>query len=526
MTAPEARQAELQAEVAAFLLASLPQPVHRIDTHAAILFLAGDRALKMKRAVRYSFLDFSTPELRRRALVRELELNRRTAPELYLRVLPVVRRRDGSLALGGDGEPVEHLLEMRRFPDDARLDRVAAAGGLSAELVEALAREIVRFHRQAELRLDAGGAEGMRQVICGNAGDLQSLVPDVFAAEAVGELIERTDAALLRLREPLEARRRAGRVRHCHGDLHLENIVLLDGRPVLFDCIEFDDTLARIDVLYDLAFLVMDLLRRGHRETAWRLLQAWNDAVVDDAGLAALPLFLSVRAAVRAKVDGFATRTASEPQHAHAHMQSARMYLDLARALLQPVPPRLVAIGGPSGTGKSSVARALAPHLGAAPGAMVLRSDVIRKRLFGLPPDRRLPQSAYRAEISSRVFRIIARRARRLLAAGRTVICDAVYGEVAQREEIEAVARDVGVPFAGFWLEAPAEVLEGRVTARWGDASDADVAVLRRQLAHIDAAGVRWQRVDAARPVQPVADGILRLLGGERGGGSLSGSSA
>lgn len=502
----------LQAEVLTYLEASSPAPVERVDTHAAVVLLSGDRAFKMKRAVRYSFLDFSTLELRRRALERELELNRRTAPELYLRVVPVVRRADGSLALGGEGEPLEWLLEMRRFPDGARLDRIAERGGLTPELVEALAREIVRFHREAPVRPASGGAAGMRAVVDGNASDLRSLVPAVFSADAVEELVAATDRAFEEVRSLLEVRRETGRVRHCHGDLHLGNIVLLDGRPVLFDCIEFDDALACIDVLYDLAFLVMDLLERGLREPAWRLLQAWNDEVVDDAGLATLPLFLCVRATIRAKVEGFAAGVEERPERAAAHVRTARTYLGLAADLLRPEPPRLVAIGGPSGTGKSSVARALAPGLGAAPGAVVLRSDVIRKRLFGRWPTEPLPETAYRPEISAKVFAIIARRATRLLRAGRSVICDAVYGEPAQRERIERVAREAGVPFGGFWLEAPAEVLERRVAARTNDASDADVAVLRRQLAHIDAAALSWERVDAARPVDAIAAGIRGRL--------------
>lgn len=527
MTRDAADGDPLQAEILSFLEATLPAPVERVETHAAVVLLAGDRAFKMKRAVRYSFLDFSTAERRRRALLRELELNRRTAPELYLRVVAVVRRPDGSLALEGEGEPLEWLLEMRRFPDEARLDRVAARGGLTPALVEALAREIVHVQREAPVRPRAGGAAGLRRVIAGNAADLRALVPAVFPAAAVEELVAATDDAFDRMCALLERRREGGRVRHCHGDLHLGNIVLLDGRPVLFDCIEFDDELASIDVLYDLAFLVMDLLERQLGDAAWRLLQTWNDEVVDDAGLATLPLFLSVRAAIRAKVEGFAAGLEGNRERASRHLVAARTYLALARRLLCPRPPRLIALGGVSGTGKSSLARALAPRLGAAPGAIVLRTDMVRKRLFGLRPTQRLPETAYRAEISARVFGIVARRARILLEAGRTVICDGVYGEPVQRQRIEQVARELGVPFAAYWLEAPREVLERRVAARANDASDADVRVLRRQLDHIDTAAVTWRRVDAARPVEEVAADILRsLAGGDADDAGVNGSSA
>ncbi len=502
-----------QDEVLRFLATqALPPPVERIDTHAAVVLLAGDRAYKMKRAVRYSFLDFSTLGRRHRALEAELALNRRTAPQLYLRLLPVVRRAGGRLALGGEGEVVEWLLEMRRFPQEARLDRVAERVGLSGDLLEALAREIVAFHRAARVRPDRGGIEAMRAIVAGNAADLASLVPDILDADAVARVSADTEAALAAAGALLEERREIGRVRHCHGDLHLANIVLLDGRPVLYDCLEFDEDLACIDVLYDAAFLVMDLLERGMRRQAWELLQSYEDEVWEDAGQALLPLFLAVRATIRAKVEGFAARIAEETAGRAARIAAARTYLALAAALLVPTPPRLIAIGGLSGSGKSSVARALAPELDPAPGATILRSDVIRKRLFGRRPGERLPPTAYRAEIGGRVFATIERRAVLLLRAGRSVICDGVYGDPDQRRGIEAVAATAGATFRGFWLEAPAAVLEARVAGRRGDASDADVAVLRRQRESVDTAAVAWRRLDADRPVAEIAAEIRRLL--------------
>ncbi len=504
-----------QERVLRFLLEeALPPPVERIDTHAAVVLLAGNRAYKMKRAVRYSFLDFTTLERRRRALESELALNRRTAPELYLRLLPVVRRTDGKLALGEEGEVVEWLLEMRRFPQEARLDRVAARGALTAGLLDALAGEIVAFHRAAPVRADKGGVAAMRGIVAGNAADLVSLPPDILDADAAARVTADSEAALATAAPLLERRRRIGRVRHCHGDLHLANIVLLEGRPVLYDCIEFDEDLACIDVLYDLAFLVMDLLERGMRREAWRLLQTYGDETWEDEGQALMPLFLAVRATIRAKVEGFAARIAGDRAARAAGVAAARAYLDLAARVLAPVRPRLVAIGGLSGSGKSSVARTLAPELEPAPGAMVLRSDVIRKRLFGRRPDERLPPTSYRSEIGARVFATIERRAALLLRGGRSVVCDGVYGDPAQRRGIEAVARAAGADFLGVWLEAPPGVLEARVAARRGDASDADVAVLRRQRESVDTTAVAWRRLDADRPVAEIAAEIHRLLDG------------
>ncbi len=448
----------------------------------------------------FSFLDFTTLDARRAALEAELRLNRRTAPELYERVLPVVRTAKG-LALDGAGEPVEWLLEMRRFPEACRLDHVAERGELDATLVEALARSVAAFHEHLEPLVEAGGAVAMREVADGNAEDLRRSVPEVFTHEPVEALVARTAAELDRRADLLDARRAAGLVRHCHGDLHLANIVLLDGRPVLFDCIEFNDAFARVDILYDLAFLVMDLLDRGFGAAAQGVLQAWNERREDDAGMALLPLFLSVRAAVRAKVEGFA-----------GNAGPARAYLDLASRALEPLPPRLIAIGGRSGTGKSTVARLIAPWIGAMPGAFVLRSDVIRKRLFGAEPEATLPAEAYTEGVSNEVFERLAARAEVLLAAGRTVIADGVFGQDWQRQRIATAAAMQDVPFAGFWLEADQAILEDRVAGRTGDASDADVEVVRAQAA-MDTHSVAWRRIDAAGGAKGVALTIREALG-------------
>lgn len=479
----------------------MPGPVEHIETHAAIILLTRDHAYKLKKPVAFSFLDFTTLDARREALEAELRLNRRTAPELYERVLPVVRTADG-LTLDGAGEPVEWLLEMRRFPEACRLDHVAERGELDVALVEALARSVAEFHEHLEPLVEAGGAVAMREVADGNAEDLQRSVPEVFTPEPVEALVARTAAELDRRADLLDARRAAGLVRHCHGDLHLANIVLLDDRPVLFDCIEFNDAFAQVDLLYDLAFLVMDLLDRGFRPAAQGVLQAWNERREDDTGMALLPLFLSIRAAVRAKVEGFA-----------GNAGPARAYLDLASRALEPAPPRLIAIGGRSGTGKSTVARLVAPGIGAMPGALVLRSDVIRKRLFGAEPEAALPAEAYTEGVSNEVFERLAARAEVLLAAGRTVIADGVFGQAWQRQRIGAAAAMQGAPFAGFWLEADQAILEDRVAGRTGDASDADVEVVRAQAA-MDTSTVDWRRIDAAGGAAGVAATIREALCG------------
>ena len=491
--------------------------VETITTHAATIFLVGDRAYKMKRAVRYSFLDFTRLAARKAASETELRLNRRTAPMLYRRLVPVTDVGNGRLAVDGSGEPVEWLLEMRRFEQDALLDRLAERGELDARLIDRLARGIASFHEAAEVRRDRGGLAGMRQVIDGNQEDFSRLVGEVLPETAVAELDRKARAELERQAALLERRREDGMVRHCHGDLHLGNIVLLEDAPVLFDCLEFDEALASTDTFYDLAFLVMDLVHRGLDPLAQRLLTGYLDVTWDDQGPAPLPLFLSCRAAIRAKVVGFGARSAASEEERTGALEAARDYLELALGFLAPAPPRLVAIGGVSGTGKSSLAAALAPNLGAAPGAVVLRSDVVRKKLFGKAPEERLGPDAYRMEVTRKVYETLVARATTLLRAGHAAIVDAVFVRPDERAELERLAAEVGVPFHGLWLCAPANVLERRIAAREADASDATPEVLRRQL-RTDPGPIAWSRLDVAGSPEEVLDAARMALAESRRG--------
>ena len=344
-------------EIVAFLTGrAFAGPVERVDTHAAMIFLEGERAWKMKRAVAFSFLDFSTLERREQALRDELRLNRRTAPMLYRAVRPVTREADGQLALDGPGTPVEWLLEMRRFPDKALYSDLAERGELTRQRIDQLAETIVEFHADAEIRGEDGGWPGMNEVVEGNATDLARLAGKVLPADAVAEVDAASRAQLAGYRDLLERRRRDGKVRHCHGDLHLRNIVLLDDKPVLFDCIEFNESFASIDVFYDLAFLIMDLVERGLKAPAQMLLQGYIERCDEAEGLALLPLFIGARAVIRAKVEGFAADVQQDEAQRRQAVETATRYLDLARQALRPAQPRLVAIGGRSGTGKSSVA--------------------------------------------------------------------------------------------------------------------------------------------------------------------------
>jgi hypothetical protein len=511
---------EDQAAVVEFLSSSATHggaSVERLETHSSIVFLAGERALKLKRAVRYDYLDFSTVERRKALCEEEVRLNRRTAPSLYRQALPITREPDGSLALAGRGDPVDWVVDMRRFPQDQLLDRMADRGALPLALMRPLAVAIARLHEGAE-RVDAhGGRSGMTAVIDGNAAGFgmqgAGILDPALCARVTGAAREALDERAVLL----DRRRSAGFVRRCHGDLHLRNIVLLDGVPTLFDGIEFNDDLACIDVLYDIAFLVMDLWRRRLTRHANEVFNGYLAETRDLDGLTLLPLFLSCRAAVRAKTSATAATLQGEPQRRAELEQLATDYLRMAAGLLGRASASLIAVGGLSGSGKSTLARELAPSVGAVPGAVLLRSDAFRKRLLGVDELTRLGREAYTPAMSRRVYEALADGADRALRAGHSVIVDAVFTRAEDRESLERVAVRASANFVGVWLDAPEPVLVARVGHRSSDASDADATVIQRQLT--EATGrIGWHRVDAGGETEAVCRQAMALLAPTAGG--------
>jgi hypothetical protein len=505
---------EDQSEVVAFLASPSTHggaAVERIDTHASIVFLAGTRAWKLKRAVRYDYLDFSTVERRRAMCEAEVQINRRTAPAVYRSAVAVTRQPDGSLALGGSGTPVDWLVEMDRFDQDGLFDRLATRGALDLALMRPLAIAIARFHESAERRLDHGGAASMEWVVNGNASGFAEQGAGILDPIACADLTRRSQEQIESQTRLLDARRDSGFVRQCHGDLHLRNIVLLDGRPTLFDAIEFNDEIACIDVFYDLAFLLMDLWRRRLPRQANAVWNGYLFEASDFGGIPLLPLFLSCRAAVRAKTNATAANLQVDRQRKSELEEMARDYVATAQRLLHAPPPCLIAIGGFSGSGKSTLARALAPLVGAVPGAAVIRSDETRKQLSGVDPLQPLGPEGYTADVTRRVYITIADRAAQVVAGGHAAIVDAVYARPDDREAVERVAVAARVPFVGVWLDAPDPVLIARTEQRDLDASDADASVIRGQLARGTGA-VTWQRIDASRPLDDVLRAVAEML--------------
>lgn len=457
-----------------------------IETHISAVFVGPDTVWKLKKAVRLSFLDFTTVEARHRFLMRELEVNRLGAPELYRDVVPILRRADGTLALGTPARAcpaaVDWVLRMAPVPAADFLDEIAARDGLTPALLDAIADAVVAYHRALPAVTAIDAADALDRVARGNAeaacdAGLPKIQIEGWLAVITGHIAAQ--------RSWMTARAAAGWVRRAHGDLHLGNLCLWHGQPILFDALEFDEAMATIDLGYDLAFLLMDLDQRVSRAASNRVLNRYVARTGDAALTRGLPIFLSLRAMIRAHVEARRGRPCV-----------ATDYLAAAVSYLAPSPAPVIAIGGLPGAGKSTLARALAPDIGAAPGALVLRSDEIRKRQHGVIPEQRLPESAYTEAASDAVFATLTHDAGAVAASGHACIADAAFLRPAQRTAVQRAALRSGVPFLGLWLVAPIPMLEARITSRSGDASDATIAVLRAAAQHAQGGG-DWITIDA-----------------------------
>jgi len=485
----------------------------RIDTHTAAVVLSGARAWKLRRPVDYGWLDYSAPDLRRECAAREIDWNSVTAPGLYLGLGGIVAEA-GALRLIDPGDALPEIAEpvvvMNRFPQADLFDRMASEGRLTQDLMHATGNAVADMHKVAPRR------EGMGRLPAFAGRETNELIElaDVLGEEAVS----RFSAAIQARAEAINGLAQRRQARRCHGDLHLRNIVLWQGRPAPFDCIEFSETFTNVDPLYDLAFLLMDLDHRGHGELAVEVFNSWAErmasepgAEVDTAygGLSLLPFFKACRAGIRAKVIAMSLQGMDLSAHA-AQRVEAQAYLALAIRYLEAArPARLIAIGGLSGSGKSTLARALAARL----GAVVLRSDAIRKGLWGVEETVRLPAPAYTPEFSNRVYAAMWERAEMALKGGATVILDAAHLKPGERERAERIAADSAVPFDGLWLTAPVERLKSRVSARSADASDATAAVIEKQTGY-DIGPVRWQRLETEADADDVTDLAISELDG------------
>ncbi len=460
--------------------------VEHIETHISHVFLVGAFAYKVKKAVDLGFLNFSTLEKRRFYCGEELRLNRRTAPELYLARVPIARLSDGTYAVEGEGEVVEYAVKMRRFDPAGQLDRMQ----LEFRHMDALADTVAAFHAALEpatREASWGEPERVWSPMGQNFDQILSLPRFVWARARLEKVKAASRAAFEALRPRLAARKAGGWIRECHGDLHLGNIAWVEGKMLLFDAIEFDPDLRWIDVANDVAFLLMDLEGRGLSRLGWRFLNRYLEWTGDFEAVALLPFYQSYRAMVRAKVAAIRCAQQGETEAAEASKAAFESHMALAEAFLEPAAKRpvLIITHGVSGSGKSRLARRLAQEM----GWIHLRSDVERKRLFGLAPDAdsgsAVEAGIYTPEATRRTYERLAELAESLLSDGRSLVVDATFLESGQRTAFRRLAERAGARFRILSCTAPEPVLRRRVAERaerGGDPSEADLAVLARQL--------------------------------------------
>ncbi|MFQ3680359.1 MAG: AAA family ATPase [Pseudanabaenaceae cyanobacterium] len=460
-----------------------------LQTHISYVVLAGDWAYKLKKPVNFGFLDFSTLAQRQHFCQEELRLNRRLAADLYVGVVPIFQEGDRYVLGEGTGEPVEYAVKMHRFRQEDLWLAWFEAGKLTAAHMVDIADRLAEFHRTAatnEYIARFGTAAALQAVANDNYQATERYVGRAQTAEQLAATKAATDRLFAEQEPRFAARVQQGKIRECHGDVHLKNICWFGGKVQIFDCIEFNEPFRFSDVLYDAAFLAMDLDFRGRPDLANVFLNRYLTVTGDYEGVPLLSLFLSLRAYVRAKVTSFLLDDPAMDGATQAQAQAeAAAYYRLAAAYLQPRPPQVYATVGLSGSGKSTLAQALAAQV----GAIWLRSDVIRKHLAGVPLLARGGDDLYTPERTARTYQRLLELAQLLTAAGWSVVLDAKYDRVALRQELTQALIPEGLPVTFLVCQAPVEVLTQRLQARTAagtDVADATVDLLAAQQAALE----------------------------------------
>ncbi|MDV7339253.1 AAA family ATPase [Terasakiella sp. A23] len=478
------------------------QEVERFDTHISIVFLAGDFAYKLKRAIALPFVDFRALEDRHHFCKQELSVNNFFAGNLYQDVIPVTCEGD-ELSLDGAGEPVDYLVKMHRFDQASLYNVLCDQGQLSTQMIHDLCDQAVAFYDQAEIDKEYGGVAGMVRAFEGHYKAIENC-PDHILDEALLDRLKSLVAETIeRHKSLLDERQIGGYVRHCHGDLHLRNICQYQSQTLVFDAIEFEPDFAVIDMFYDFAFLLMDLCHRGEMDLANKAMNRYLGCSGDMNALYLSGLFLASRSAIRMHVNGVASQNQQTEAARLSLEQDARSYLTEALEYLSPKPVILIAIGGLSGSGKSVLSQKLAPHWGRQPGAFIARTDMIRKRLQGVRPQDRLDQTAYSPEVTEQTYETLYYDMTTALKAGQCVIVDGVFAREEERAKLQNYAEELNIPFVGIWLDAAKETLKQRVAARVNDPSDATVEIVELQQSY-DLGVMDWHRIDVSQDFETI----------------------
>lgn len=476
----------------AFYPHAVTTPVRLVQTHISYVLLTGSFAYKVKKPVDFGFLDYSTLDRRRFFCQEELRLNRKGAGDLYLDVVSVNRSSAGGrLTLGGPGEAVEYAVRMRQFPAGSLLSERLAAGAVGHAEVRRVAAAVADYH--AGSHTDAhvasfGDPARVGATIEDNYRHTRRFIGMHQTAEQFEETARFTRQFLAAHADTFRARAASGRVRECHGDLHLDNVCRWDGRLLLFDCIEFSEAFRYVDVMYDVGFAAMDFEARGRPDLAAVFRNEYAELTGDWEGLAVLPVYLCRHAYVRAKVNSLLSEDAAAGETVTARAAAeARRYYGLAWRFTRPRQGRLVLTCGLSGSGKSTVARALAARI----GAVHVRSDAVRKHLAGVPLHEPGPASIYGADRTGQTYARLLDLGVTLARQGHAVILDAKYDRWAARGGAVDAAEREGIPLNLLVCDAPPEVLRQRLRARRGDIADATADLTEGQVAGWEPLGDR-----------------------------------
>jgi uncharacterized protein len=476
------------------LIAAMQQPefyphdvakaIELVQTHGACVFLTGKYAYKIKKSVNYGFLDYSTLAKRKYFLETELRLNQQIAPGLYLQVM-AISKQDNRLILGGVENIIEYTLKMHQFPQENLFSNLLQAGKLSGDRLRELGKIVAQFHQQTETNeyiSSFGTVEKIQAALEENYRQSQQYIGVVQTKEQFAATKAYSDAFFAERENLLLARVQQQKIKDCHGDLHLNNICLWQDQIQLFDRIEFNESFRFVDTMYDVAFTVMDLEARNEPDFANVFLNSYLENTGDWEGLLVLPLYLSRQAYVRAKVNSFllddpqvgAEEKKSAQQLAHNYYRQAYQF---TQKFTQAKPGKLILMSGLSGSGKSTVASALARKI----GAIQIRADAVRKHLAGIPLDQPGTDAIYTASMSQKTYDRLLELGVRLAQAGYAVILDAKYDRLAWRQPVIAQAQEQNIPLQIFHCTAPLTVLRDRLNQRQGDISDAGVALINSQ---------------------------------------------
>ncbi len=462
--------------------------IELIETHISWVILTGDFAYKIKKPVDFGFLDFSTLAKRKHFCEQELRLNRRLAPDIYLDVVAVTGTTDEP-HIAGSGEIFEYAVKMAQFPQPAQLDNMLTAGELKLEHMDAIARMIANFHQSTTVATDAmdyGNMETIYQPVEENFRQINEHLNSDRYADKLTSLLQWGKSTFTKQQTLMAKRKVDGFIRHCHGDMHLRNMLWLSDKPMAFDCIEFNERLSWIDVISEIAFLIMDLQHRQQHQLANRFLNSYLEITGDYAGLSVLPFYLCYRALVRAKVNTLRLKqenlTTGEKGNTIAEFEK---YLGLALTYTQPATAKLIIMHGLSASGKSTVSQKLLDAI----GAIRIRSDVERKRLFKTTSTDsaadKVDAGIYSADASQQTYEKLIELASLIVNAGYDVIVDAAFLKHEQRKSFQTLAKQLNAGYVILQINAPAEILRQRIAQRKNDVSDADLAVLEHQLANL-----------------------------------------